>query len=295
VPDPKPEDLPNLLDQIGYQTKQSLHYSRRRFLGTWLVVAILAILTSVSLIVAVNTAYRQNKQTHTVAVNASDTADSAQANTEKIFLYLEGKQGIPGVPGANGKDGTPGLPSSTPGPQGAKGAKGAKGAAGEPGAAGEAGSPGAAGPTGAASTIPGPTGPIGPNGSTGLNGAIGPIGPDGPPGKQGDIGPRGPTGPPGPTGPTGPQGPAGPSSPNKPIIVVTTPSPNDSIPIKDVTAVCPTGSVLTGGGYHYEPASPFIVPVASEPSGNGWRVSTSVSNNGVVGFYQLTVFALCKN
>lgn len=272
-----------IIDQIAEQNQRTLHYSRSKFLGTWFVVAILAVLTSIALIIAVNTAHRQNSATHEVALSADTTANAAKDSTENIILYLQGKQGIPGVPGANGKDGSPGQPSSQPGPQGPKGEKGAIGSSGSVGSSGPAGPAGAVGATGAA-------------GAAGAIGAVGFAGVQGSEGPQGDVGPKGATGAAGAIGATGPAGPQGIPGVSKPISVqtISAVSPNDTIPEKQITATCPAGSVLIGGGYHFAPLSPFIVPVADEPnSANGWQVSAAESNGAVVGFWQMTVFALC--
>ena len=111
MPDPNPNEA---LDQLNATTRETLHYSRRRFLGTWLALASLAILTAVALWVAVDTAHTQNQVVHLSASNASHKAKTAQESSDQIVLYLQGKQGIPGVPGANGKDGAPGQPGSVP-------------------------------------------------------------------------------------------------------------------------------------------------------------------------------------
>jgi hypothetical protein len=82
-------------------------------------------------------------------------------------------------------------------------------------------------------------------------GAVGPEGPRGPEGPMGDAGPRGldgPSGPPG-VGHPGPQGPPGPAGPTN---IVTAAAEAAGLPGHDavtVSALCPAGSKLLGGGY----------------------------------------------
>src|SRR5437763_12564456 len=132
-------DVDKTLGEIAGVTRQTLRYSRARFLATWLAVALLATLTGAALFLAARTAKRQNDAVHVTASSARHQATDAQDSSDQIVLYLQGKQGLPGVPGANGQDGAPGQPGSNP--------------ANLP--------PGPAGPKGAASTTPGPAGPAG--------------------------------------------------------------------------------------------------------------------------------------
>ena len=105
---------PDLLEEISQNTREALHYARMRFLGTWVVVALLAILTGLAITLTVETAKTNLKQTDDIARVSSTTADAAKKQSEDTVAYLKGEQGIPGVPGANGQDGTPGQPSSQP-------------------------------------------------------------------------------------------------------------------------------------------------------------------------------------
>ena len=318
MPDPNtpPPSLNTLLDQIGVQGKRALRYSRTRFLGTWFAIAVLAMLTGFALLLAEQTANRQDDAARALSANASHKAKTAQESTDQIVLYLQGKQGIPGVPGANGQDGAPGQPGSIPselppgprGPQGHPGPRGPLGEAGLPGAdglTGPTGFPGEAGPAGPIG-VPGATGAIG---ATGLNGTTGATGEKGAQGSQGDagatggagpVGPAGPTGPRGETGPqgaTGPQGPTGAAGPSQPISVaaVSVQSADDVTRDKDLTATCPTGSVVLSGGYHWTPATPGITVIADEPAtATSWHVEALADTFPANSLWQLTVFAMCN-
>ena len=84
---------------------------------------------------------------------------------------------------------------------------------------------------------PGPPGPAGPQGVQGDQGATGPAG---------AIGPQGPAGP---TGATGAAGPAG-----QALITFDVEDQNQDIPpgeTEPAFAVCPAGSVATGGGHEF--------------------------------------------
>lgn len=271
MPDPKPNP-DELLDQIHTMTSQTLHYSRARFLATWLAVALLACLTSLALVIAANTARRQNDAVQVSADSAKVTADTAVASNEEIVKYLKGEQGIPGVPGANGKDGAPGQPGSVPselppGPAGPKGEKGASGAAGVAGPAGTAGPPGLDGVTGSPGAV----------GATGLAGEIGSAGPKG---EKGDTGPQGLIGPEGISGPIGPPGPAGPAGASglTKVQVVTATTAQDTLTIKSVTATCPSGTLALGGGFRWVPTTELISEVASFPQGNGWFIEVHATS-----------------
>ena len=118
-----------LLEQISANTRETLRYARLRFLGTWLCLGLLAMLTGLAIVLATETAKTNLEQTNDIARVSSDTADAAKKQSEDTVAYLRGEQGIPGVPGANGKNGTPGQPSSEPGPKGEPGREGAATAA----------------------------------------------------------------------------------------------------------------------------------------------------------------------
>jgi hypothetical protein len=154
------------------------------------------------------------------------------------------------------------------------------------GAAGPTGATGAAGPAG----VPGPSGPVGAQGaqgsaglagSPGLAGPAGAQGPAGPAGAQGPVGPAGAQGPAGPagargaTGATGPQGPAGAAGTLTSFLA-------DSGPPRDITvfdgevtlvATCPSGSVVTGGGYYVN----FSTVTDSRQQGNAWAVTATTA------------------
>src|SRR6266566_1499707 len=91
--------------------------------------------------------------------------------------------------------------------------------------------------------IPGPTGPAGPQGPKGDTGATGATGPTGPTGPQGPPGPTGPQGPPGPTGTLVSAEVAGPTVTLCSLLDPTCTNMRQSI------ATCPSGTVVTGGGY----------------------------------------------
>ena len=288
--DQKP-DFGQLADNINEGNRQTLHYARSRLLATWLAVALLAILTSVALLLAIRNADTNLEQTDDIARVASTTADQADQDTDDITAYLRGEQGIPGVPGSNGTDGTPGLPSSQPGPAGSKGDKGDVGSAG---AAGMAGSAGPAGPMGTAG-MPGAVGPAGAGGSNGEAGEQGLKGDDGNQGSKGDKGDVGPQGPQGNPGPTGPQGPPG--APGSGAALTTTvavgQSANDPSTPKSAVATCPAGRA-SGGGYALVPSDPGLIVTASSPVGNnGWNATVEELSLPADTSWQVLVFAIC--
>ncbi len=212
---PDPNDL---LDEINRNTRQTLKYSRRRFLGTWLAVALMSILIALALWLSVTTAHRQNQTAHLTASSAKQKATTAQESSDQIVLYLQGKQGLPGVPGANGKDGNAGnnpdrgavrpaarpqratfrrhrrgrAPSRSVRFRRASGTPRARhrnglGPAGPSGAAGEAGSAGEKGATGEAGHLKGEKGDEGRHRPARSRGPISarPVGPPGPQGPSG--------------------------------------------------------------------------------------------------------------
>jgi hypothetical protein len=141
-----------------------------------------------------------------------------------------------------------------------EGPKGETGAQGPPGAKGDKGEPGAAGPAGPQ----GDTGPQGPQGEPGPQGEVGPMGPQGPKGETGATGPQGPQGPP---------GPAGTSSVWHTVLVdkrfsIPAASNNTS---EDV--LCPSGYLVTGGGFSPAFGAEELRLIASAPVGaTGWLV-----------------------
>src|SRR5262245_58191333 len=101
-------------EQLEASHRSTLGYSRRRFLWTWLAVALLAILVALAVWLSVETAKRQNATTTDLANTADNSAGRANDKTNNVYLYLRGERGLPGVPGADGKPGTPGQPGSNP-------------------------------------------------------------------------------------------------------------------------------------------------------------------------------------
>jgi hypothetical protein len=82
----------------------------------------------------------------------------------------------------------------------------------------------------------------------------------------------------GPAGPPGPQGPQGPAGPTQTASIQTVVSPVQNIPAMGgqdaAQAVCPTGTVLTGGGF---------VILASPPT--GWSIAFSTTNVAGTGWF----------
>lgn len=264
-----------LLEQISNNTALALRYSRLRFLGTWIVIALLAILTAIALSLAIHSAGTNLQQTDDIARVADDNAQAAKESTDDVVKYLKGEQGIPGVPGANGVDGTPGQPSSEPGPAGKDGPKGDTGAMGPIGPTG---------PQGAAGTVT--TGGTTDQGSTG---STGPKGDTGPAGPKGDTGPAGPPGTDGKDGAVGPQGPAG----NGTTKIVVAASVNDPNEPKSVVATCTSGRA-TGGGYAIVPSDPGLIVTASSPVGNtGWNATVEELSLPAATNWQVLAFAVC--
>lgn len=296
---PTAPDSDELLAQLLDNTTRTLRYSRRRFLGTWLAVALLASITGLALWIAIETAHRANDAVQLSAANAGDTATTAKASTDEIYRYLKGETGLPGVPGANGKDGAPGQPGTNP-PPGPPGPAGPKGAASTV--------PGPAGPEGVASTVPGPLGPAGSTGlpgaageagakgamgdagAAGVAGATGPKGDQGPQGLQGPEGISGPVGPAGPAGPQGPTGPAGLTN----VQPVGVASGNDATPEKNLIAACGAGQAVVSGGFAVKPPLAQVAVVASQPNGNGWQVIAFDNGLPPGTLWTLSVIAMCS-
>ncbi len=215
-----------------------------------------------------------------------------------------GATGPAGPQGATGPQGPMG-PIGPTGPQGNDGAVGPQGLTGAPGPTGEVGATGPAGPQGA-SGPQGPMGPIGATGPQGNDGMVGPQGPTGAPGPAGDVGATGPAGPQGATGPQGQMGPAGPGVPAggtagqvlrkvdatdfntvwaTPSLNVTTVvggsvsiNPGQSLAL---SALCPSGSVVVGGGYVTDIGpNPVTISVARNSAfgSSAWR--TDIFNSG---------------
>jgi len=147
----------------------------------------------------------------------------------------------------------------TPGPQGATGP------------VGPAGADGATGPTRA----------DGAGGTTGLTGATGPAGATGTKGTAGDDGA---TGPAGATGPTGPAGPVG-------VEIVSGAGSAGTFSLFTSSISCPTGKVLTGGGYS-DMGRQTDVDTNGPSSLTTWVVAGK-NNGGTVDDF--SIFVLCVN
>jgi len=136
-----------------------------------------------------------------------------------------------------------------------------------------------AGPAGA----DGAGGATGPTGATGLTGATGPAGATGTKGTAGDDGA---TGPAGATGPTGPAGPVG-------VEIVTEEHSVDKFKLLITSISCPTGKVLTGGGYS-DIAPQTDVKTNGPSSSTTWAVTVK-NNGGADPVDVFFIFALCVN
>lgn len=127
-------------------------------------------------------------------------------------------------------------------------------------------------------------------------GLQGPLGPTGPQGEQGPAGPQGSAGPPGPPGPQGEPGPTGPEGPAGGFAGRVVVSSEFTVPRSTaeftyvVTARCPDGKVVVGGGYEIEQAGVNEFreshPEMNQPGVEGWSVGVGpddeVDVDGVV-------------
>lgn len=116
-------------------------------------------------------------------------------------------------------------------------------------------------------------------------GSAGSAGGQGSNGSQGANGAQGPAGPQGSAGPQGPPGPTGPAHAGVVTNAVTI-NPNAAT---GASVTCPSGSVVTGGGFSVPPSG--YVVYADQPFGNGWFVA--VQTRGVQD--TLTVYAVCAS
>jgi hypothetical protein len=194
-----------------------------------------------------------------------------------------GPQGVPGPAGPKGDKGDKGD-TGAQGAQGLQGPKGDKGDVGPQGSQGLKGDTGAAGPQG----VDGPQGPqgvAGPQGSTGSQGVAGPTGAQGPQGPIGPIGPAGPQGAPGTSGYERVVGDSGTLSMNPGVSSF-------------VTAVCPTGKRVIGGGHELASSSSQQLGVTmSAPFEStvlaGWRVNFRNSLNAALTNVQVRAYVIC--
>lgn len=114
------------------------------------------------------------------------------------------------------------------------------------------------------------------------------------PGEQGPAGPVGPQGPPGQVGPQGERGPPGPDKIFETVtttnsLVIPSSAPND---VYGVSAVCPTDTEITGGGYSIIPSdndSIFHI-IRDSPVADTWTIHfhKSTTDGGTV-----TAYAIC--
>jgi hypothetical protein len=200
-----------------------------------------------------------------------------------FFVTANRPEVLQGAQGPAGPQGPPG-PAGPKGDAGAQGAQGPPGEKGETGLQGPKGDPGATGPQG----VEGPQGPQGPTGSPGSQGPQGIPGPTGLQGAQGVMGP---------IGPAGPQGTAGLSGYERVVGDSGTLSMNPGVS-SFVTAVCPTGKRVVGGGHELASSSsqqlgvtmsaPFESTVMS-----GWRVNFRNSLNAALTNVQVRANVVC--
>jgi hypothetical protein len=109
-------------------------------------------------------------------------------------------------------------------------------------------------------------------------------------------GPAGPMGPQGEPGPMGPQGPAGESGLASYQVVAsewvqfgTTATPTTML--RSVSAVCPTGTRPTGGGYELQGRSGDVEVMVARPDGQAYRVD-AINNSTYTG-NKIKVHAVC--
>jgi hypothetical protein len=129
----------------------------------------------------------------------------------------------------------------------------------------------------------------------GLAGPRGPAGAVGPRGEAGPASTPGQPGPPGAPGATGATGPAGPSATTTSTssVIATVAAGASTAPI---TATCPTGDTLLGGGGQPGDPSADTLLVASFPSSStAWTVTWHNSSASDIVDGSWTVYALCAN
>ena len=198
---------------------------------------------------------------------------------------LQGQEGPAGPQGAAG-------PTGSQGPKGDKGDTGAQGVQGTQGPQGERGAVGLQGPKG-------DTGAIGPQGSEGPQGPQGPAGTQGSAGPQGAAGPTGPQGAQGSIGPIGPAGPQGaPGISGYERIYGDTGTLQMNVGVSSfVTAVCPAGKRVVGGGHELASSSSQQLSVTMsapfEGTVSGWRVNFRNSFTAGLSNVQVRVYAVC--
>ena len=127
--------------------------------------------------------------------------------------------------------------------------------------------------------IPGTVPVVGANGK--LPAAIGAVGPQGPQGSQGPQGPKGSSGAPGISG----------------LQMVGLESPTSIYKSVDVSAACPTGKKLIGGGAYVSPDGEPAALTASWPDTgrNQWTASARQYATDNTTYWGVYVFAFCAN
>ena len=110
-------------------------------------------------------------------------------------------------------------------------------------------------------------------------------------GGQFPTGPQGPQGPEGPQGPGGPQGPAGLSG----LQIVTTFTALNSNPFKPMTATCPVGKRVVGGGAYIQGATNQVGIVASYPASSTTWGASAYELGIYLANWRLVVRAVCAN
>ena len=184
-----------------------------------------------------------------------------------------GPIGPTGNPGPEGPQGPAGADGAV-GPQGPAGADGAVGPQGPAGADGADGADGAIGPQGPA----GADGADGADGANGLDGAVGPQGPAGADGADGAVGPQGPAGADGADGVSGYQ------------IVSSSGTSGFFASTFAVTAACPAGKSVVGGGGN---VSPNAYLRGSLPSTSGTWTVRAGKRSEAFGPIAVQAYAIC--
>ncbi len=121
----------------------------------------------------------------------------------------------------------------------------------------------------------------------------------GPAGQQGPIGPVGPVGPVGPIGPQGLQGERGLQGDQGPagisgleVVQVHSGTLNDFR--IDVTAQCPAGKQILGGGFASFGNNVDVSVATNAPNGSSWVV-TMVQNDLTPRLWSVSAYAICAN
>jgi hypothetical protein len=217
-----------------------------------------------------------------ILVAETPSPDNCKGNKHVEFAWNgKGIQGATGAVGAAGPTGLTGATGATgeTGAQGATGATGIQGPTGLTGATGTNGTDGAKGDQG----IQGLKGDQGIQGIQGLKGDAGAAGTNGSDGAKGDQGLK---------GDQGVKGDAGAGGVINWEFVTQQASVAGAAQTETtVTATCPAGKKVLGGGF--SGGAQRATPVVSRPtpSGNGWSVT--FYNQSSVSAYTVEAFASC--